>query len=52
VTIVVFASRPSETDLNWLPAPNGAFMHVLRVYDPTQQVLDRSWSPPTIETIS
>jgi hypothetical protein len=30
LTIVVSASRPSETDMNWLPAPTGAFSLVLR----------------------
>jgi hypothetical protein len=39
LTIVVSASRPTETDVNWLPAPKGAFSLVLRVYDPTPQVL-------------
>jgi hypothetical protein len=34
LAIVVSASRPSETDVNWLPAPAGAFSLVLRVYDP------------------
>jgi hypothetical protein len=52
LTIVVSASRPSETDVNWLPAPRGAFSLVLRVYDPTPQVLDGSWSPPVIRAIS
>jgi hypothetical protein len=52
LTIVVSASRPSETDVNWLPAPTGAFSLVLRVYDPTPQVLDGSWSPPVIQAIS
>jgi hypothetical protein len=52
LTIVVSASRPSETDVNWLPAPKGAFSLVLRVYDPTPQVLDDSWSPPAIRAIS
>ena len=52
LTIVVSASRPSETDVNWLPAPKGAFSLVLRVYDPTPQVLDGSWSPPVIRAIS
>jgi len=52
LTIVVSASRPTETDVNWLPAPKGAFSLVLRVYDPTPQVLDGSWSPPVIRTIS
>jgi hypothetical protein len=52
LTVVVSASRPSETDVNWLPAPRGAFSLVLRVYDPTPQVLDGSWSPPVIRAIS
>jgi hypothetical protein len=51
LTIVVSASRPSETDMNWLPAPTGAFSLVLRVYDPTPSLLDGSWSPPAIQAI-
>jgi hypothetical protein len=51
LTIVMSASRPGETDINWLPAPTGAFSLVLRVYDPTPSVLDGSWSPPAIQTI-
>ncbi len=52
LTIVVSASRPAETDVNWLPAPTGAFSLVLRVYDPAPQVLDGSWFPPMIQAIS
>jgi len=52
LTIVVSASRHSETDVNWLPAPKGAFSLVLRVYDPTPEVLDGSWSPPVTRAIS
>jgi hypothetical protein len=52
LTIVVSASRPTQPDVNWLPAPTGAFTLVLRVYDPTPQVLDGSWSPPVIRMIS
>jgi hypothetical protein len=50
LTIVVSPSRPAQPDLNWLPAPTGAFSLVLRVYDPTPQVLAGSWSPPVIRT--
>jgi hypothetical protein len=50
--IVVSATRPSETRVNWLPAPTGSFSLVLRVYAPTPQVLDGSWSPAAIQTIS
>jgi hypothetical protein len=52
LTTVVSASRPTQTDVNWLPAPNGAFSPVLRVYDPAPQVLGGSWSPPVIRAIS
>lgn len=52
LTIVVSASRPGGTDVNWLPAPTGAFSLVLRVYDPAPQVLDGSWSPPVIRATS
>jgi hypothetical protein len=51
LTIIVSASRPAETGVNWLPAPAGAFSLVLRVYDPAPQVLDGSWSPPAIQAI-
>ena len=51
LTIVVSPSGPTETDVNWLPAPEGAFMLVLRVYDPTPQVQDGSWSPPIIQAL-
>ncbi len=52
LTIVISASRPRQADANWLPAPEGAFSLVLRVYDPTPQVLGGSWSPPAIQAIS
>ena len=52
LTIVVSASHPTETNMNWLPAPKDAFSLVLRVYDPTPQVLDGSWPPPVIQAIS
>jgi hypothetical protein len=40
MTIVVSASRPSETDVNWLPAPKGAFSLVLRVAEARYWRLD------------
>lgn len=51
LTIVVSAARPAGTDVNWLPAPTGAFSLALRVYDPAPQVLDGSWFPPVIQAI-
>jgi hypothetical protein len=51
LTIVVSASRPSAPGVNWLPAPAGTFSLAVRVYDPTQQVLDGSWTPPAVHAI-
>jgi hypothetical protein len=51
LTIIVSASRPRETTVNWLPAPKGSFSLILRVYAPKPQVLDGSWSPPAIRAI-
>jgi hypothetical protein len=31
---------------NWLPAPAGRFSLVLRLYWPSEQALDRRWTPP------
>jgi hypothetical protein len=52
LTIIVSVGRPTEPGVNWLPSPDGAFSLALRVYDPTRQVLDGSWSPPAIRAIS
>jgi len=35
LTIDISPGRPTQKDVNWLPAPTGAFSLVLRVYDPT-----------------
>ena len=51
LTIVMSGTRPAEQNANWLPAPVGAFSITLRVYDPTRQVLDGSWSPPRLEIL-
>jgi hypothetical protein len=52
VTIVASTSRPSQADVNWLPAPKGAFSLALRVYDPEPPVLNGSWVPPVVRVIS
>ena len=51
LTLLMSAVRPIDKEVNWLPAPNGVFSLSLRVYDPTRQVLDGSWSPPPIRRI-
>ena len=51
LTLVMSAARPIDKNVNWLPAPKGAFSLSLRVYDPTRHVLDGSWSPPLVRMI-
>ena len=34
---------------NWLPAPDGPFQLLLRMYWPKQPILDGQWSPPPIK---
>lgn len=42
------ASPGKDKQSNWLPAPAGPFMIVLRCYYPEQAVLDGSWKMPPI----
>ena len=39
----------ANTDPNWLPAPDGAFLLTLRLYMPTEEALDPAWLPPAIQ---
>ena len=40
-----------EREPNWLPAPPDAFSLFLRLYWPTQAVLDGRWHPPAVELV-
>jgi hypothetical protein len=41
---------PPDADLepNWLPAPDGPFYMVLRLYGPEAEALDGTWTPPPV----
>lgn len=41
----ISSSPPPEGRTNWLPAPEGEFILMLRAYLPT----DQSWSPPVVQ---
>jgi hypothetical protein len=41
-------STGSESEPNWLPAPDGPFYMVMRLYGPEAQALDGTWSPPPL----
>ena len=38
----------AEWEANWLPAPDGPYYVVLRLYLPEQRVLDGEWAPPEL----
>jgi hypothetical protein len=48
LSIQIQSESPGEQkEANWLPAPKvGPFKVALRLYEPQQRVLDRSWVPP------
>ncbi len=41
-------SPGKDKEANWLPAPSGPFMAVLRLYWPKEAALDGSWKKPAI----
>ncbi len=38
----------SDKESNWLPAPGGDFILMMRVYWPKDEVLDGTWVPPAV----
>lgn len=48
--ILVQYGRPGD-DANWLPAPAGPFYLILRMYQPTDAVVDGTWQLPTITRV-
>jgi hypothetical protein len=52
VTLYIQHYRPTpEIESNWLPAPREGFSLVLRLYWPSQAILNGSWKPPRIEVV-
>lgn len=50
LTITIQREQPQDATqkANWLPAPEGPFYLVLRLYWPEQAALDGSWTPPPV----
>jgi hypothetical protein len=49
LTIYIQNENPGRNrEANWLPAPEGPFYLVLRLYWPEQQVVDGAWVPPAV----
>ena len=54
LTIHIQHEEPAgaEGRANWLPAPDGPFYLVLRMYQPEDAALDGSWDPPPVVKVS
>jgi hypothetical protein len=55
VELLIQASSPGpDKEANWLPAPNGPFVLMLRFYWPKERppsILDGTWKPPAVEKV-
>jgi len=55
IELFIQADSPGkDKEANWLPAPKGKFILVLRLYSPkatTPSILDGSWTPPPVARV-
>jgi hypothetical protein len=55
VEMYIQAESPGkDKEANWLPAPNGKFLLVMRLYSPTTttpSILDGTWTPPPVKRV-
>jgi hypothetical protein len=53
LTITVQHAQPQDAaqKANWLPAPEGPFYLVMRIYYPEKAALDGTWPPPAVVQI-
>ncbi len=50
VTLYIQSDSPGkDLEPNWLPAPEGPFYAVMRLYGPKEEVLAGAWVPPPLE---
>ena len=53
LTLLVQHESPGRSgEPNWLPAPDGPFFLVLRLYWPKEEVLDGSWNRPSLARVN
>jgi len=49
LTLLIQKDQPEAAwTANWLPAPDGPFYMVLRLYGPEQTAIDGRWTPPPV----
>jgi hypothetical protein len=52
ITLYIQSASPGkDRETNWLPAPNGPFWTVLRLYFPKEAALDGTWKAPSIRKV-
>ena len=53
LTLTIQHKQPQDAaeQANWLPAPEGVFYMVMRIYWPEQDALDGTWTPPPVERV-
>lgn len=53
LTLYIQKESPGKADeANWLPAPDGPFMLIMRLYWPKEAVLDGSWIAPALQRVN
>ena len=51
LTVTIGHNTPDDKS-KWLPAPEGAFYLVIRLYAPKPEVLAGKWTPPPVRQIN
>jgi len=52
ITLYIQKDSPGrDKESNWLPAPDGPFYMVLRLYGPKTEVLEGRWTPPPVKRV-
>jgi hypothetical protein len=52
LTIYVQKDSPGgDKEVNWLPAPEGAFFLILRTYLPADDLVNQTWQPPSVTRV-
>ena len=53
LTIYLQSERPTESDVNWIPTPEGSeFNLFFRAYLPDQAFIDQTYVPPTVNLVN
>ena len=52
LTIYVQKDAPGAAqEANWLPAPDGPFYAILRIYMPAPEVVNETWKKPQLQPV-